>query len=236
MDDMPNLKNHLDRFGKVITSTNKPYGLNRAREERFSIGEKIISLRKCSEPTFTYTDFPCYVSQTYFSIKSDRIDMKHLTTILNSKLIKFLLKHKGKIQGDLYQVDKEPLMSLPIKNTVNIAIYKEKANTMIELHKELNKLVEKFKNRLISNLKIQKMSKKLSAFYELSFDEFLGELTKQKINLKLSEQDKWQEYFDDYKEKITKIKNDIAICDREIDRLVYTLYNLTDDEIKIMEG
>ena len=65
MNPYPNLKKHLDRFQKVITSDNKPYGLHRARNEHFFIEEKIVSLRKCAKPTFTYTDFDCYVSQTY---------------------------------------------------------------------------------------------------------------------------------------------------------------------------
>ena len=71
LDDFPLIKNHLDKFQKIITSHNKPYGLHRARDERFFTGEKILSLRKCVEPTFTYTNFDCYVSQTYFSIKTD---------------------------------------------------------------------------------------------------------------------------------------------------------------------
>ncbi len=70
MKKYPNIKKHLDRFQKIITSDNKPYGLHRARDEKFFKGEKIISLRKCKEPTFTYTDFNCYVSQTYFVIKT----------------------------------------------------------------------------------------------------------------------------------------------------------------------
>ncbi len=110
----PNIKKHLDRFADIITSENKPYGLHRAREEKFFTGEKIISLRKCSLPTFTYTDFDCYVSQTYFSIKTDRLNLKYLTGLLNSKTIAFWLKYKGKMQGDIYQVDKEPLLNLPI--------------------------------------------------------------------------------------------------------------------------
>src|SRR5690606_29313848 len=40
----PNLKNHLDQFRKIITSDNWPYGLHRARDEKFFQGEKIISL------------------------------------------------------------------------------------------------------------------------------------------------------------------------------------------------
>ena len=113
----PNLKNHLDRFQKVITSDNKPYGLHRARNEHFFIEEKIISLRKCAKPTFTYTDFDCYVSQTYFVIKTKRLNQKYLTALLNSKLIAFWLKYKGKMQGFQYQVDKGPLIELPLIKT-----------------------------------------------------------------------------------------------------------------------
>ena len=110
----PNIKAHLDKFKKVITSDNKPYGLHRARNEYFFKGEKIIAVRKCAEPAFTYTDFDCYVSATFYVIKSERINLKYLTAILNSKLITFWLKHRGKMQGNNYQIDKEPLLSIPV--------------------------------------------------------------------------------------------------------------------------
>jgi adenine-specific DNA-methyltransferase len=41
--------------------------------------------------------------------------MKYLTGLLNSKLIAFWLKNKGKMQGDNYQLDKEPLLQIPIR-------------------------------------------------------------------------------------------------------------------------
>jgi adenine-specific DNA-methyltransferase len=111
----PNIKKHLDQFKGVITSDNKPYGLHRARDDYFFKGEKIIALRKCSEqPIFTYTDFDCYVSATFYVIKSKRINQKYLTALLNSILIAFWLKHKGKMQGNNYQIDKEPILAIPI--------------------------------------------------------------------------------------------------------------------------
>lgn len=50
-------------------------------------------------------------------IKCKRVNPKYLTAILNSKLIAFWLKHKGKMQGFQYQVDKEPLVELPLIKT-----------------------------------------------------------------------------------------------------------------------
>ena len=129
IEPYPNLKEHLDKFQEVITSSNKPYGLHRAREEKFFNGEKIISLRKCARPTFTFTDFDCYVSQTYFSIQTKRLNQKYLTGLLNSNLIAFWLKYQGKMQGDLYQVDKEPLMNLPIVKPT--AVIQEKVADLV---------------------------------------------------------------------------------------------------------
>jgi len=114
IEPYPTIKKHLDRFATIITSDNKLYGLHRAREEKFFKGEKIMSVRKCSRPVFTFTDFDCYVSQTYFVIKTDRLNQKYLTGLLNSKLIAFWLKYKGKMQGYNFQIDKEPLLALPI--------------------------------------------------------------------------------------------------------------------------
>jgi len=112
--DYPNIKKHLDKFQKVITSVNKPYGLHRTRDEDIFIGEKILSIRKCSQPSFSFVDFPCYVSRAFLIIKTDRIALKYLLALLNSRLTSFWLLYKGKLQGNLFQVDKVPLMNIPI--------------------------------------------------------------------------------------------------------------------------
>jgi hypothetical protein len=115
MNNYPNLKKHLDKFAKVITSSNKPYGLHRTRKEQFFKGEKIIVQRKCAgQPSFSYSDFDCYVSATFFVIKASSFNLKYLVGLLNSKLIAFWLRNKGKMQGGNYQVDKEPLLQIPI--------------------------------------------------------------------------------------------------------------------------
>lgn len=166
----PNIKKHLDKFQNVITSDNKPYGLHRAREEWFFKDEKIIVLRKCvTEPMFTYTDFDCYVSATFYVIKSTRINLKYLTAILNSKLIAFWLRNKGKMQGNNYQLDKEPLLQIPIFNTKDF--------------KPVTSVVDKI---------LATMAKKLDA--------------------------------------------DTSVLEKQIDEMVYKLYDLTKEEIKIIEG
>lgn len=114
IDEFPDLKRHIDRFGPILTSDFAPYGLHRSRDERFFKEPGIFSYRKAIEPKFTYVDFPCYVSQSYYVIHAPGVDLKYLTGLLNSKLIHFWLKHKGKKQGDQLQIDKEPLLNIPL--------------------------------------------------------------------------------------------------------------------------
>ncbi|MCE5339959.1 MAG: Eco57I restriction-modification methylase domain-containing protein [Planctomycetaceae bacterium] len=170
----PNIQNHLDKFMSVITSDNKPYGLHRARDEEFFNGEKIIAVRKSPhEPVFTYTDFPCYVSAAFYSIKTDKVNMKYLTALLNSKLIKFWLDHKGKKQGNNFQVDAEPLTQIPLMKISGneqepfIALVDEilamknkdpKANTS-GLEKQIDEMVYKLYGLTDDEIKIVKSEK-----------------------------------------------------------------------------
>ena len=56
------------------------------------------------------------------------------------------------------------------------------------------------------------------------------------IKLSLVQQDELEEYFNIYKNEINQLQNEINTTDEEIDQMVYELYGLTDDEIKIVEG
>lgn len=154
INDYPKIKEHLDNFKSIITSDNKPYGLHRTREQHLFEGEKIFALRKCpTEPRFTYTDFDCYVSRAFLVVQSDRINLKYLTGLLNSKLVAFWLRKKGKMQGNAYQLDKEPLLEIPIykpadkdaneiaKLVDKIIALKAKGKDSSELEKQIDVLI-----------------------------------------------------------------------------------------------
>ncbi|EAI8457924.1 class I SAM-dependent DNA methyltransferase [Campylobacter coli] len=170
MDDYPNLKKHLDKFQNVITSDNKPYGLHRARDEKFFTGSpRIVALRKCvGEPKFSYVDFDCYVSATFYVIKTQRINVKYLTAILNSKLVAFWLKHKGKMQGNNYQIDKEPLLNIPIVDTNSKN--KKLADELINLADEILKAKEQDKNANTQELE-NKINSLVYKLYNLTEEE-----------------------------------------------------------------
>ena len=186
----PNIKNHLDKFKTIMTSTNKPYGLHRSRQEIIFKDEKILSLRKCSEkPTFTYTNFDTYVNRTFLIIKTQRINNKFLTAILNSKVIAFWLKHKGKMQGTNYQVDKNPLLGLPL-NKPNKSIsgklisLSSKIINSKEIIADYTVLLEKAKseNNIKKEIKLSKILEKLNNDIN-SFEEIIDHMIYQSYGL-----------------------------------------------------
>ena len=46
----------------------------------------------------------------------------------------------------------------------------------------------------------------------------------------------WLEVFEETKKSLQEIQTQITATDKEINTLVYKLYDLTDEEIKIVEG
>ena len=234
--DYPNIKKHLDKFSKVITSDNKPYGLHRARNEEIFKGEKILSIRKHERPVFSYVTLDTYVNRTFNIIKTDRVNLKYLLVLLNSKLTKFWLKEKGKMQGDIFQVDITPITSIPL-----IIVSKDQeafislSEKMLSLNRELQDLSQKFQRMLLRKFDLEKLSTKLQEWYLLDFSDFIKELKRLKVKLSLSQESEWEEYFLEEKSKAIAIDSEIKNTDKEIDSMVYRLYDLTDEEIKIIE-
>ncbi|MBR2124709.1 MAG: N-6 DNA methylase [Acetobacter sp.] len=271
IEQYPNIKTHLDRYANIITSDNRPYGLHRSRNENFFKGEKIISLRKCANPTFSYTFFDCYVSAMYYVIKTNRFNMKYLTGLLNSNLIKFWLKNQGKMQGDIFQIDKEPLLKIPL-----IVADKDKQEYIGNLVLRLIEHIKTLKNNVETCLEVIKslcsidvIPNKFNEFYKMGINPFIEELDKLGVmtrsaepagktswakpteksqsksqlrdttrgsKLTLSQKEELISWYKTKSEQLNKIKSEIDTLDREIDQEVYKLYNLTPEEIKIIEG
>ena len=230
IDNLPNIKAHLDRFSEVITSDNKPYGLHRARDEKFFKGDKIVSLRKCTEPTFCFTDFDCYLSQTYYIIKTDKVNLKFLTGVLNSKIVAFWLRYKGKMQGDLYQIDKDPLLNIPIpKATQEQQVQTaELVDQIMTLKQDNQSLTDSLLKLIKAKYKVSQISTKLKKWYELETADFLDELKKLKLNLGFSEEAELINYFEAEKTKVNQSQTKINQVDQQIEELVRGLYGLSD--------
>ena len=174
-------------------------------------------------------------------IKSEKSDelLKILVCVLNSKLFKFLYKWKLNEEGTVYpQIKKVNIEWLPLVNLVEI-----NNDKIIELHdniilqnKELNEASSKILRTIQRKFDGLEINKKLESWYELTFAEFVKELSKKKIKLSLSEEAEWEDYFLQEQQKAIALKQQITITNQEIDKMVYELYGLTDEEISIVEN
>jgi len=102
-------------------------------------------------------------------------------------------------------------------------------------------LKNNFIKYLQSQFQLEKLSRKLQNWYTLEFSEFIKELNKaiksnkQEKLTKLQEME-WMEVFEVKKAEAQTILAQIDQTDKEIDQMVYELYGLTEDEIKIVEN
>lgn len=135
---------------------------------------------------------------------------------------------------------------------------------IIRLSKNEQKLTSKFSKYLKQKFQLQKLSKKLQNWHELAFGDFIKELNKAiKANNKLrakqvaegvtssaveksqpleiptltkKDEFEWLDLFEDNKQKAQALQTQINQTDKEIDAMVYQLYGLTEEEIKIVEN
>ncbi len=186
LHNYPNIERHFKQFenklkeAKIKYGTpNKPYFyLHREREERFfNTGPKIVCGVRVTAPNFYYTEKEYYGSRALNFIKTDRINLKYLTGVLNSKLSYFWLKNKGKKLGDLLQVDKGPLLEIPIyisdkekqKQIIGLV------DKMLSLNKDLQKIEEDTEKWNSIKSEIEKTDKKIDEevykLYKLTEEE-----------------------------------------------------------------
>ena len=151
------------------------------------------------------------------------------------------------ISGGYLRFRKQFIEKIPLRMIENQEPFIEKVDIMLELNKKFQQKKNEFLSRVKDNFTATaatrghvplaiKTSKKLDAFYDFDFKVFVAELKKQKVKISLTEQVEWEEFFNTYKAELNNLQSEINKTDKEIDQMVYELYGLTDEEIKIVEG
>ncbi|MCT7604407.1 Eco57I restriction-modification methylase domain-containing protein [Aliarcobacter butzleri] len=246
IDEYPAIYKYLEKFKTNLE--NRPevkqgrypwYALSRYGSKYVDDFEKskIIYLVFQVNPAFTMNKNNAYCNNaTFIFPKEDYF----LLGILNSKLGWFLISNIcTKIQGG-YQLIYDYFKKIPIK------LYSDDKKDYFEKRvKEIfitNEKLQETKQNFHNELKLEKLTTKLQKFEELEFDDFIKEYTKaKKIKFadKLEERNfknDWKALFESDKKEVLEIQNQINQTDKEIDQMVYKLYDLTQDEIKIVEG
>lgn len=173
-------------------------------------------------------------------IKNKNINiLKFLLSFLNSSLPIFYIKEKYSSMtyngGITFTKDMFNDMPLPTISEEILDKFISFSDEQIGNYKTLRLKSNKFFELLKGDFKDIEINNSIKSCFDADWSNFLNILKRQKISLLGILKDDWSDRFNRYKTDIDNIKSVIADTDKKIDTLVYQLYGLTDDEIKIIE-
>ncbi|KAF0200432.1 MAG: type II restriction enzyme methylase [Bacteroidetes bacterium] len=197
---------------------------------------KIVFPNLQNSNKFAYDESGAYINAPAVILPTND---RFLTAVLNSKLVWYFLTNLCVVRnGGYIEVKPQYFEQIPVPDLSEE--FKRKlsilTNDIISKTTEKQKVQIKFNKLLSSKYPALKETKKLENWYRLGFIEFKKELSKQKVAFSLSDESEWIAYFEEQTRSYKFIISSIANLEREIDHLVYEMYGLTDDEIKIVEG
>ena len=256
IEQYPAIKAHLQSFEPKLSGRydkgDTPFNLRNCAYQGLFYEPKIIWGNLQNTNKFSFDKSGTVISAPACMLPTNN---KALLAVLNSTIVwKFLtsicvVRNGGYIEVKPQYFEQIPIPPIgrydrgsdsgacPVDPTGRyLAGLSELADQMLSLNADLQQKRQRFLRRLQDNLGVQKVTAALEHFDEQDFKAFVAELKKQKIFLSLAQQDEWEDYFNQYKANCNALSAKIAATDKEIDRMVYELYGLTQDEIKVVEG
>lgn len=230
------------------------YGKHLAAPRTFNLfdGKKIIvreitgNYPKCIIATYNEEIYLYNRSNIAIVEKTNSdISLKYILAVLNSKLLSYyFVKNTAKSVRKLFpKIILNDLRKFPIKKidpTSQIPFIENTDKTLL-LNKDLQEVNRKFTSYFSGQYQLEKLTKKLENWHEQSFSTFILELNKAikataKPTLSKKDEIDWMEIFEDYKLQAQTLKQEIDKTDKAIDKMVYELYGLSEEEIGIVEN
>jgi len=203
---------------------------------------KIWCSYRSKENAFVLDETGNYIGLTNTTVIFDtnsEYSLKYILALLNSRLLSFRYKSIGKQTGSgvfeyfAHGVGKLPIPAISISEQQPFI---DLAERMLSFHIVLRDHRERFLETLSDHFDGFEIAGKLRQFDDLEFKHVLVELKKQKFKkLSLAKQYDWKQFFYMSKRQVIAIRKSILQTDVEIDRMVYALYGLTNEEIALVE-
>lgn len=207
--DFPNSINHLSNYkikldNRVETKSGSIpwYVMLRPRRQKLFDKPKILIRQTADRIIASYDIESWYCLKSGIIVqlsKNSTLTYNYLLAILNSNLMNFVyndLVNEGK--RVFPEVKPIQLFKLPIPEIQETEQqpFVEKVDQMVLLHKQLQDTSQKLKRNLKREFEqVDKLSKKLENWHELTYADFLKELKKKKVELSLSQKAEWEDYF-----------------------------------------
>ncbi len=166
--------------------------------------------------------------------------IKYILSILNAKFTTWYYQNamnpeKGKV---LAQVKRGHLIEVPIPNIdkAKQLVFIDLADKMLVLKSQLQEIQTAFQQLLLDNFTKITINRAIENWHQGDFGAFKKVLEKQKIEIPLKKQKEWRELFETEKTAYHALQTQIATTETAIDKMVYALYELTAEEIQIIEN
>ena len=252
IDHYPAIRDHLLSFGyDRIKQTGEKGARKKTNNCWFETQDSINYYKEFSKPKIIYPNMTSVFPFTYdesgflsndksfiLTSNDDSISLLFLTALFNSSLAKLWIWYNcPELQGGTREIRKVYFEHFPVpksgdEQTIQLANY---ASERTRCTNDLQNSIAKFTRTIQRKFNIENLPVKLQNWHMLSYPEFIKELAKKRIKVSLSEEAEWEEYFNEQKSKAQTLKSEIEKTDKEIDQMVYELYGLTEEEIKIVE-
>lgn len=164
------------------------------------------------------------------------LSLVYLLGIINSKLMNL---YYGSVYGGFIDVYPSYLKALPIPKEISKKHENEleiKVTEILKLHKEISEETHIFQAVLQSSFNIKKATQRLINWFELDWGDFVKEIKKSKGKIGRKQEFDFMPHFEEQKQNIQQKYQEISLIDKQIDDLVYKLYNLSQKEIEIIEN
>jgi hypothetical protein len=253
IDSYKSIKQHLLSFGyDRLKQTGETGARKKTNGKWFETQDSINYFNEFAKPKiiypnmtsvfpFMYDDSGLYGNDKSFILtaKNNTFSLLFLTAVFNSSLAKLWIWYNcPELLGGTREIRKVYFEHFPVPtaNEEQTAIMANYASLRTQLTIEIQTLTTKFHRTIERKFNLESLSTKLQNWNLLTFKEFVGELAKVKVKLSLSDEADWETYFIEESQKAKNIKSEIDVTDTKIDRLVYELYGLTQDELRTVEG
>jgi hypothetical protein len=207
--------------------------------ETYFNNPKIVFRDISDRPTFSLDRTGFYIDMTCFCLPSDDLA---LLALLNAKASWFFWKNlTPELRGGFVRLKRQFVTQLPIPIMAfgernKLSKFASKCSDFAAQRQEVQTTV---RHRLLdfTTTHAIKFSRKLENWWTLDFAEFRDEVKRVfRTEIPVKERGQWESYLAEQGEKVRKLTTEIENAEREIDAIVYRLFDLTGEEIALLEA
>jgi hypothetical protein len=202
---------------------------------------KIIYPEFSQGPKFSFDPDGRFLTNKCFMIEGTWADL----ALLNSRPIwYFLFGEAAQMRGGQWRlelrtqyVENVPLPTIPLDLRVSLASLAQRCQASCAQQIQTKLSVLRRIPDLCPSGREPNLTERLKEWWQLDFKSFQGEIKKAfKAGIPLKQRNEWESFLREEGAKVCRLKAEIEAAEREIDAIVYKLFDLTPNEIALLES